>query len=67
MSNIIKTSDISHDEIVCLYEQRCAELKKEFAENVHLKAENKRLLERLKNKERNLNNVIKDLRIINNL
>lgn len=54
MSNeIIKTSEIPHDELVYIYEQRCTELKKEHQDNVHLKAENKRLtaeLERLRSK-----------------
>gem|GEM_PF-3621033 len=42
-SEIIITTNIPHDELVYIYEQRCAELKREYDENLRLKAENKRL------------------------
>ena len=43
MSQIINTSEIPHDELVYIYEQRCVELKREYDDNLWLKAEIKRL------------------------
>jgi hypothetical protein len=43
MSEIIKTYEIPHDELVIIYEKRCEDLKKEYDINLRLKAENKRL------------------------
>ena len=42
-SEIIKTAELPHDELVYIYEQRSEELKKEYDDNLRLKAENKRL------------------------
>lgn len=43
MSEFVKTSEIPHDELVLIYEQRCEDLKKEYDKNIQLKAENNRL------------------------
>ena len=43
MSEIIKTYEIPHDELVLIYEQRCEDLKREYNLNRRLKAENKLL------------------------
>lgn len=39
MSEIIKTSEIPHDELLHLYEQKCADLKKEYDTNLYLKSQ----------------------------
>ena len=62
-NNIIKNVDISHDELVYLYNQNSAKLKKEHESNVQLKAYNKRLLEQLKCKNRVINESIERLQI----
>ena len=57
-SEIIKTADIPHDELVHIYEQRCAELKREYDDNLRLKAENKRLQFNLDAIKRNVKKAI---------
>jgi hypothetical protein len=39
MSEIIKTTEIPHDELVLIYEQRCEDLKKEYDKNLQLKSQ----------------------------
>jgi hypothetical protein len=55
MSNaIIKNSEIPHSELLFLYEENLVKLKKEYDDNVWIKSENKRLLERLETLKRKI-------------
>ncbi|EMY3483776.1 hypothetical protein FPG87_12500 [Flavobacterium psychrophilum] len=57
-SEIIKTAEIPHDELVYIYEQRCVELKREYDDNLWLKSENKRLQFELDAIKRNVKKAI---------
>lgn len=64
MSEIIKTSEIPHNELVQLYEQKCADLKKEYDLNLHLKSQINQLQSRISQLNNRLIKIFNESKIV---
>lgn len=63
MSEIIKTSEIPHDELIIIYEQRCIDLKKEYDRNQQLEREKARLQKTIDTLHSDLEKILKTCKI----